>query len=121
MFLFLSNHFSLFKTLDVMILFLNHYFFLSYFYHMKYYILLVYISISIFFAFNSSTIAKVLFLIHVTSNVFFISWLLVVVLVVVMVVYVCVLTEVSVPPGPTVVQSQRNTQRSILIINLLAY
>ena len=38
---------------------------------MKYHSLLIYISISIFFAFNSSTIAKVLFLIHVTSSVFF--------------------------------------------------
>ena len=29
-------------------------------------------------------------------------------------------TEASVPPGPTAIQSQRNTQRLILIINCLA-
>ena len=34
---------------------------------------------------------------------------------------VTLLMEVSVPPGPTTIQSQRNTQRSIVIINWLAY
>lgn len=31
------------------------------------------------------------------------------------------LTEVSVPPGPTAIQYQKNTYRSTLIINLLTY
>ena len=31
------------------------------------------------------------------------------------------LTEVSVPPGPSAIQSQRNTQKSTLITNYLAY
>ena len=38
-----------------------------------------------------------------------------------MVLYAYLSTEVSVLPGPTVIQSQRNSQRLLLIINCLAY